>query len=61
MHKFLSELPELEDTTIMMFADHGLSLTQVACVYVCKDFDIETFLPFLFIMLPENVEKKYHE
>jgi len=62
---FLNEFERmnaLNNTVVMLMADHGQNMPGLATMlFNSEDFEIEKYLPFLFLITPKSVSDKYGE
>jgi hypothetical protein len=64
LYYFLKELFEtnlLKNTTIFIAADHGFFLMGIYKIINSEDFNIETNLPFLFLIVPDKKNITYEQ
>jgi len=62
LYKFLTGLQSgglLEDTSVILYADHGLHMQGIFQLMQFNQVEIEKYLPALYFTLPKKVSEKY--
>lgn len=64
LEKFLTDMEKnnmLDDTIVLFMADHGVNMPGFVSLMESPDYNIEKYLPMLFLLVPEKVRKEYGE
>jgi hypothetical protein len=64
IEKFLTDMESqgiLDDTTILFMADHGNNMPGFISMMNSEDYNIEKYLPMMYMVVPNSIKKEYKE